>query len=265
MQIWWLEEERTNWQKIGKCMDDKVAHSSIAYTVFIVALAALLTVTILYDFYQPDYFRTVAPELLRGTVISFGLVSVYLGLKLRHLAVLNHQLELLLARDNLTDVATRDFFFSKLSAQPDREGVCLMVDIDHFKLINDTHGHLVGDKVIANVANHLRQCVRNDDIVCRFGGEEFAIFLADADTVRAHEISERVRTSIARHQFVVGECIVSVTVSIGGSTVMPARDAQKAIHQADIALYQAKNGGRNRTVIASPDQPEAEADLVKAA
>ncbi|MEM7377284.1 MAG: GGDEF domain-containing protein [Pseudomonadota bacterium] len=246
-------------------MDDRVSHTNIAYTVFIVALASLLTATVAYDVYAPDYFRTVAPEMLRGTVIVFGLVSVYLGLKLRQLSKLNQQLELLVARDNLTDVATRDFFFTALAAQPERDGVCLMVDIDHFKRINDTHGHLVGDKVIANVARHLRHSVRNDDIVCRFGGEEFAIFLADADADRALEISERVRKSIAKHHFDAGECQVAVTVSIGGSTVMQARDAESAIHQADIALYQAKRNGRNQTVFANADTCEMPAELDQAA
>ena len=244
-------------------MVDRVAHSELAYTVFIATLAAILLATVTYDLFLPAYFRTAAPEMLRATVVVFSLVSVYLGFKLRQLGRANRQLQLLLARDDLTDVATRDYFFTVLAAQPEREGVCLMVDIDHFKQINDTHGHLVGDKVIVNVANRLRNSVRADDIVCRFGGDEFAIFLSATDVEHSHLVCERIRGSIAQHQFDAGDCRVAVTVSIGGSNVILAKDARAAIHQADIALYQAKNNGRDQIVFASPENNEPE--LVHAA
>ncbi|MEM6987201.1 MAG: GGDEF domain-containing protein [Pseudomonadota bacterium] len=246
-------------------MGSRVAHSGLTYTVVVIALAALLTATVTFDVYHPTYFQTVAPEMLRATMILFGLVSVFLGLKLRQITQLNHELQHIIARDKLTDVSTRDHFFAALAAQPDREGVCLMVDIDHFKRVNDTHGHLVGDKVIARVAGQLRRSVRTDDIVCRFGGEEFAIFLADADGQHAREVSERIHQSIKNRSRGRDDGHVEVTVSIGGSNVKPARLAESALHEADQALYQAKHNGRNQTVFAPPEPTDSAAYVADAA
>ena len=89
--------------------------------------------------------------------------------------VFNRELQRIAARDKLTDVATRDFFFAALAAQPDRQGMCLMVDIDHFKSINDRYGHFTGDRCIQRCAQLLQQHAKRPyDVVARFGGQQVA-------------------------------------------------------------------------------------------
>ncbi len=152
----------------------------------------------------------------------------------------------LLNRDRLTNVATRDYFYTKLARNPDGYGVSLMVDIDHFKQINDTYGHLAGDAVIARVAHLIDSQTRQNDIVCRFGGEEFVVFLTQANLVEGQVIAERIRQAIAQYKVNCDMHILSVTVSIGGALVETVRGIDTAIRAADVALYRAKKGGRNR-------------------
>jgi len=124
-----------------------------------------------------------------------------------------------------------------------------MIDIDHFKAVNDTYGHFAGDDVIASVAEVLKVQTRPGDLVCRFGGEEFVIFLKQADLDLGGVIAERLRKAIATS--VVESCGVQikVTVSIGGSLKDAAEEIDAAIKRADAALYEAKALGRNRTVM----------------
>lgn len=156
----------------------------------------------------------------------------------------------LVNRDRLTDVATRDYFFTRMEAAPSSFGVSLMVDIDHFKTVNDTYGHLTGDLVIQRVAEVLQHNVRDDDIVCRFGGEEFIIFLAEYDPDEGAETAERIRKAIEKDVIQSQDAKISVTVSIGGSLKDRITDITKSIQEADDALYAAKAGGRNQTVFA---------------
>lgn len=173
-------------------------------------------------------------------------ISLFIWSKLRENMVLTEQLQRLLERDRLTDAATRDHFFATMAEDPRAYGVSLMVDIDHFKQVNDSHGHLAGDIVIAEVARLLRDIVRAEDIVCRFGGEEFVIFLRDHDYGRGERVAERMRAAIAGHRITVNGTQLCVTVSIGGSLKQALDDLMQAIQQADEALYRAKRLGRNR-------------------
>jgi len=151
-------------------------------------------------------------------------------------------------RDRLTDVATRDYFFQKMAEAPERFGVSLMVDIDFFKQVNDTYGHLFGDKVIHRVAQVLRDNVREGDIVCRFGGEEFVVFLEDYNHEGGMQIAERIREQVQSQVMTREGMEVRVTVSIGGSLKVRLAEVEKSIQEADEALYLAKAQGRNRTV-----------------
>jgi two-component system cell cycle response regulator len=130
----------------------------------------------------------------------------------------------------------------------------LVLDIDHFKTINDTYGHAAGDDVLREFSRRLRKAVRGIDLACRFGGEEFVIAMPDTDAALALLVGERLRQKIAGEPFQVadsGEPLI-VTVSIGVSSLVGTEDGPKALlKRADEALYRAKRDGRNRVAAAA--------------
>lgn len=171
--------------------------------------------------------------------------------------------------DGLTGLRSRRFFDQALlneTIRAVRSGnpmSLLLLDIDHFKKVNDTFGHDGGDRVLVEVAHRLSRFVRPGDIVSRYGGEEFAILLPGADITQAQEIAERVRQGVAAAPIAVTKSsLYHVTVSIGVAP-MPARDADPTslIIFADRALYAAKNAGRNR--VACTDSGLVKASLAE--
>ncbi|MEM8985269.1 MAG: PleD family two-component system response regulator [Pseudomonadota bacterium] len=161
--------------------------------------------------------------------------------------------------DQLTGLYNRRYLASHLSAMFDRaywtgRSLSVMIlDIDHFKSINDTYGHDAGDAVIKEFANAISSTIRGIDLGCRYGGEEFLIAMPDTDFSFAGVVAERLRKDISDMRFVVnsGRDEINVTVSIGIASTEngPEEDtAQKLIKRADEALYEAKNGGRNRVI-----------------
>ena len=160
----------------------------------------------------------------------------------------NRELKYLASRDPVTDCYNRRSLFDYLAASFDKarsshaEYACIMTDIDHFKRVNDTHGHGVGDEVIKMVANTIREVIREGDILARFGGEEFCIILPGAPISQANLIANRCREKIAA-QLCQG---IKVTSSFGISSVrLGAQTPNELIHQADEALYHSKEQGRN--------------------
>jgi diguanylate cyclase (GGDEF)-like protein len=161
----------------------------------------------------------------------------------------NEELQVLAQRDPLTGVANRRHFLENLEEEfvtalrAGDEVCCVMADIDHFKKINDSHGHLAGDEVIRRVADVLKSEVRNSDAICRFGGEEFCIVLRNLSIDKATLIADRLRLRVAAPAF----ARVPVTVSFGvTSSVFGAHNWQELVKQADDALYASKASGRNR-------------------
>ncbi|WP_159875477.1 MULTISPECIES: diguanylate cyclase [Aquitalea] len=133
---------------------------------------------------------------------------------------------------------------AKLSQQPLS---ALMLDIDHFKVVNDEHGHDVGDTILQQFAGILRLFCRRTDIICRFGGEEFLIILPDTRLATAIQVAERIRSTLASRNMVASGLALSLTVSIGVAEKSTAHGTVEAlIKAADQALYQAKRTGRNR-------------------
>ena len=135
----------------------------------------------------------------------------------------------------------------------------VMLDLDHFKELNDTYGHLGGDRVLSNVASLLRRCVRSVDHVARYGGEEFAVVLVEATLKGALDTAERIRSSVEASRIFVDDRPVSVTVSLG---VTRSRDGdvrpEDVLSRADAALYEAKHTGRNRVCCADDPEPPPE-------
>lgn len=159
------------------------------------------------------------------------------------------QLELLARRDALTGVSNRRAFMDfaerhRQRAQASHTALsCLMVDIDFFKRVNDTHGHAAGDAVIQSVARALSSTVRSSDLVCRYGGEEFCVLLPSASLDEARQVAERMRQLIDTPGFAQ----FPVTASLGVSRLRePAQSLAELIDEADQALYASKRRGRNR-------------------
>ncbi|MEO8491948.1 MULTISPECIES: GGDEF domain-containing protein [unclassified Pseudomonas] len=126
----------------------------------------------------------------------------------------------------------------------------LMLDIDHFKKINDTHGHAAGDNVLRAVAGAIKSQLRNVDMVFRFGGEEFLILLSNTGRDAAGMVGERLRQATQNHDYWVDDTRVELTVSLGCSTLLAAESAESLLRRADSALYVAKREGRNRLAMA---------------
>ncbi|HVY21392.1 MAG TPA: sensor domain-containing diguanylate cyclase [Bauldia sp.] len=133
-----------------------------------------------------------------------------------------------------------------------------MIDIDHFKRVNDTHGHATGDAAIRSVAATIESAIRPSDKAGRFGGEEFVVLMREIELTTIEEAGERIRAAVATTPVAVNGASLAVTVSIGVAVVSPAdRDIQDIIERADLALYSAKGAGRNRTVFAATPAEEA--------
>ena len=168
----------------------------------------------------------------------------------------NQELQVLATQDPLTRCLNRRAFYERFEVEFSRAQryghnfSCVMVDIDHFKSINDKYGHPVGDKVLQKVSSILRSCVRDSDVVCRYGGEEFCIILPETDTQGGLVSAERIRRTIADKSF----SGIRVTVSLGVSSLdsKPANPSD-LLSQADKALYAAKRKSRNRVVCYSEE------------
>ncbi len=177
----------------------------------------------------------------------------------------NRRLGLLAAYDDLTGLLNRRSFLYALGAElvrADRgdEPVSLIVaDLDHFKRVNDRHGHLTGDAVLTAVAQDVRQSLRPYDAACRIGGEEFAVILPRSGSGDAMEVAERIRTLVG---LATREGLPGVTISLGVAT-FPAdgRTIRTLVSRADDAMYAAKDAGRNtvRAWQAAPAVPPAAA------
>jgi diguanylate cyclase (GGDEF)-like protein/PAS domain S-box-containing protein len=167
----------------------------------------------------------------------------------------NQELERLAKHDPLTELYNRRYFIDQLELEFRRAKrynaslSVLIMDLDHFKDVNDTHGHLVGDKVLISVARSITNTTRSTDVAGRYGGEEFCMILPSTDAEKARITAEKLRTAISmnRHH---GNFEFSVTCSIGITEVDPEdSDLLLLIRRADEALYLAKGAGRNCSVI----------------
>lgn len=158
--------------------------------------------------------------------------------------------------DELTGVYNRRYLDEQLSsrlAEAQRYAAPFsigLLDIDHFKLVNDTHGHPVGDAVLAETASLTRRQMRKEDLLARYGGEEFAVVLPHTDRLGAAILAERVREAVADHTFEVGGTALRITISMGLSSfpLDEADSGEQLMLVADKRLYEAKHSGRNQTV-----------------
>ncbi len=173
---------------------------------------------------------------------------------------LEEELRRMATTDSLTGIANRRAFIEALKAETERSvrynrPLCVMVcDIDHFKRINDTYGHGVGDEALRGYVATTQRQLRDSDLLARFGGEEFAIMLPETDLAAAAKLAERLCKAVESETYKALDETVKFTVSIGFAKVCARRESvSKSLNRADAALYRAKQEGRNRVVCADFD------------
>lgn len=218
-----------------------------------------------YLFVEKDEFEALA-EIRKTLYINLAvcLLITLVVVMLAHLTLKRYQegIEDMASLDKLTGLFNRQAFailMDKLQADHQREPrplSVLMVDVDHFKSINDRYGHAVGDQVLARVSELLRTGLRKSDIAVRWGGEEFLLVLRNCDLTEARQIADKLRRLIEQEAFELAGQRVSLTISVGVSQLDRGELSEQAIHRADVALYRAKNSGRNRIEVESPDRTD---------
>jgi diguanylate cyclase len=164
------------------------------------------------------------------------------------------QAEELGMRDSLTDLRSRRYFDLSLTkeikdAHSDGSPLSLVMDdIDHFKKVNDTFGHPIGDEILKNFASLVLNNTKGSDIVARYGGEEFALILPRTDLQGARHLTEQIRKQLEAKKWLVkrdGQPIGKLTASFGIAQLIAGKDAEKLVRRADAKLYEAKKAGRN--------------------
>lgn len=196
-------------------------------------------------------------------------VSEKLEARAREVQVLTERLERAQTealQDPLTGLMNRRGFARTVSEQVARVGdlsgtALLVADVDHFKRINDAHGHLIGDKVLQSIAQILQLNVRDGGIVARLGGEEFAVLLRNTDLGAAGRLAEKLRAaiSVCRIRDARGKTYVGlVTVSLGVAVAQPRESLEQLIRRGDAAMYLAKQAGRDRVLVAASAEYAAE-------
>ncbi|MFI9388326.1 GGDEF domain-containing protein [Kutzneria sp. NPDC052558] len=248
-----------------------IAVVALAAVVFFAVDALLIAVSLLVDDERQrtmaDLFGSADDNALELATICLGaviglvlvyqpiaLVFLFVPLFVLHRGVLVTQFRELATKDQKTgllNAATWREVAARELAAADTAGV-LMVDLDHFKRVNDTHGHLAGDEVLKAVAATVRRSVRDYDCVGRFGGEEFVVLVPGLPSADVLAVAERIRRAIAelRVPLAGGPTVLStLSASIGVAThPSAAAGIDELVHAADAALYRAKRGGRNRVV-----------------
>lgn len=196
---------------------------------------------------------TLREITLRQALVRLAEANRLLAEEMRKVGVLNERLSELAHTDALTALYNRRAYDQELAREwrrVQRNGAALsvlLIDADHFKSINDQHGHAVGDRVLQALAALIQRSAREIDVAARIGGEEFAVLLSDTGATSALNVAERIRSQIAQSDTMP---VTGVTVSIGVATLAAEESAASLQHRADQALYMAKSQGRNRVVSA---------------
>lgn len=190
-------------------------------------------------------------ELTALSFIMPAAAGILFGYLLAHVKLLSEQMTEIAHTDALTKIYNRLHFNNLLETEIDKVkrygGMFSIIffDLDHFKQINDSHGHVIGDKILEEIATIITSANRSSDVFARYGGEEFIILAASTNIQGAYEHAQRLKQDIEQHQFSIGR----VTSSFGVTEFIPETDTLSSlIERADAALYDAKAEGRNCVV-----------------
>lgn len=220
----------------------------------------------------PQWYETVLARLLAFALL-LALIALLVHLRTRYLQrqavrlqrrvdeqtqslrAANQRLDELAGTDDLTGVCNRRRLLELAGSAWAEAGTgplsIALLDLDHFKQINDTHGHQSGDAVLRAAATVIQQQCRQGDLFGRFGGEEFMLCLPDTPLSNAMEIAERIRSTLAQHRIIQDDQPIRVTACLGVATLRAGESIEQALSRADKALYEAKRSGRNRCAVAS--------------
>ncbi|MGD9579969.1 MAG: GGDEF domain-containing protein [Vampirovibrionia bacterium] len=238
---------------------------TIKYSIGVIVFLLLLQHTGLA--YAPIFVNNIVSY---EPVSLLQAISVVCMLLLARIIVTNRKqvshktniLQSMATTDMLTGLINRRYFDRRLieeiaRAKRHNSNLTLaMFDIDHFKRINDTYGHTVGDKVLKELGTIILNNTRESDVSARYGGEEFALILPETTQIEASDLLERIRELVANYAFVKDDSPLMVTISVGIAQYQPDYNLEAFIEQADACLYQAKNTGRNRVVYGSFTKPK---------
>ncbi len=187
---------------------------------------------------------------LFSSQVAITLENSRLYQEVQELAVLD-PLTQVYNRRGFADIATREI---ERAQRFNHSLTLLFLDIDHFKEVNDTHGHAAGDQILSGIADRCRNTLRNVDVICRHGGEEFVILLLESNLKTAQKIAKRVQSLMKDYPFQTDAGPISITMSIGVAEFNDQMNSLSSlIHNADMALYKAKSTGRNRVVVFQPE------------
>ncbi len=197
---------------------------------------------------------TYAVQLLMANLVTLVALSFFASLQRTLTAWRDtaREMHTLAHTDALTGLANRRAAQEVLGREVaradryDREVGVLMLDLDRFKVLNDSYGHPVGDRVLVALAERLRAHVRASDLVARWGGEEFVVVAPETATAQARKLGEQLRAQVAKDAFLDGH---RVTISVGVASFRPGDDVETLVSRADAALYRAKEAGRNRVAV----------------
>ncbi len=242
--------------------------------IFITTLISIVFSNILVCIFEASYSPPLALSDIVGTTFISGLASFiassiifyqnFLVSKTKaELEGLNHRLlnaQRKLRKqadtDSLTGLFNRRSFFRSIQREisryerNERPFSLLLIDIDHFKKVNDTFGHSMGDVVLKRLAKILCKTAREQDIVARTGGEEFCILLPEAKKEEARVMAERIRQTVKANDMGAPKRELYITISVGAAEILMNEEVDSIYNRADIALYRAKSGGRNRVEVA---------------
>lgn len=246
-------------QKIIEKLLEKIDLSS-PLNFYLLIISCVFATCILADFISAMSYARKSPEIVelyhsdirQQILITTGLISsfffsIFLSLT-RYIDRLRRELANQLRHDSLTGLLTREAFlsdFKKHSVKKNNDAF-LIIDADLFKSINDTHGHLAGDKALIQITEALKKGIRNSDAIGRIGGEEFAVHLKNVNYDLALEIAERLRENVKKANIGFELADVDLSVSIGAVVYEENIDLPILMTKADRLLYKAKENGRNR-------------------
>lgn len=222
-----------------------VLYPALIGAITLVSNYALSILLVGRDYLATYIFTETFIPLVLAIPISYVAVR-----QRRRIFALNERLQDMVDHDALTQLKSRQYLLNTAADETKKNTVVMMIDVDHFKALNDAYGHQVGDRALQHMAQIFRDCCRSSDVISRYGGEEFVIVMNDSDLQGAALTAKRIRKRLAQSPVSTGSNDVMLTISVGISELRIGEDISDALVRADTAMYLAKEKGRDRVELA---------------